>query len=287
MEQRVFASSDTFEARLEVAHFGSEILRNPDIRWQISTDGNTLLTEGRLEKKEILQDNGQFLGSIRFPLDQIDTPLQLTLEVSINQFSNQWDFWVYPEAKTEINRGVVHVTEVLDQETLHVLNEGGKVLWTLAPNSLADSSGGEIAVGFSSIFWNTAWTRGQAPHTLGILCNPEHPALRTFPTEYHSNWQWWDAMFHGQAIRMDGFEQEIEPVVRIIDDWFENRSLGLIFEARAGEGTILISGADLLSDLENRLEAKQLLNSLLAYMNTARFDPKVAVSFRELEKLSK
>jgi hypothetical protein len=27
---------------------------------------------------------------------------------------------------------------------------------------------GKVAIGFSSIFWNTAWTRGQPPHTLGI-----------------------------------------------------------------------------------------------------------------------
>ena len=28
---------------------------------------------------------------------------------------------------------------------------------------------GKVELGFSSIFWNTAWTRRQAPHTLGIL----------------------------------------------------------------------------------------------------------------------
>ena len=31
--------------------------------------------------------------------------------------------------------------------------------------------------GFSSIFWNTAWTHHQAPHTLGILCDPRGPAF--------------------------------------------------------------------------------------------------------------
>jgi len=285
LEKRVFASRDTFEAKIEVAHFGSETLRDPDIHWKISTRWDTLIAEGRFEKEEILLDNDQALGNIRLPLYHIAYPLQLTLEVSINQFSNQWDFWVYPEVKTEIDREKIHVTAVLDQPALNVLHDGGKVIWTLAPNTLSDTSGGEIAVGFSSIFWNTAWTSGQAPHTLGILCNPEHPAMKDFPTEYHSNWQWWDAMHNGQAILMDGFEQEIKPIVRIIDDWFENRSLGLIFEAKAGEGTIIVSGADLLSDQENRLEAKQLLNSLLGYMSSAQFDPQAAVSISELENL--
>ena len=29
------------------------------------------------------------------------------------------------------------------------------------------------------------------PTTLGILCDPRHPALANFPTEFNSNWQWW------------------------------------------------------------------------------------------------
>jgi len=285
MEKRVFSRAETYEAKIEVAHFGQDILRDPDIHWKVSTQWDTLIAEGSFEKEEILLDNNQILGSIQIPLDQILYPLQLNLEVSVNQYSNSWDFWVYPESNMEAIKGDIHVTSVLDQTAMKVLNDGGKVLWSLTPNSLTPAAGGEIALGFSSIFWNTAWTLGQAPHTLGILCNPEHPALGKFPTEYHSDWQWWDAMHHGQAIILNGFEHKIEPIVRIIDDWFENRSLGLIFEAQLGEGKIIVSGADLLSDTENRLEAAQLLHSLLSYMNSAQFEPKAEVSIGELQNL--
>jgi hypothetical protein len=273
MKKRVFSNSETFEATVEVAHFGSEILLAPDISWKISTQWDTVIFEGSFEKEEILLDNEQSLGYIQVPLDPILYPVQLTLEVSVNQHSNDWDFWVYPEVKAPIDSGDVYVTDVLDQAAIEVLNDGGKVLWALPQNSLSATAGGDIAVGFSSIFWNTAWTSGQAPHTLGILCNPEHAALDAFPTEYHSNWQWWDAMHHGQAINLNEFENKIEPIVRIIDDWFENRSLGLIFEAQVGEGKIIVSGADILSDQENRLEAKQLLYSLLNYMSSSQFQP--------------
>ncbi|MBE9517931.1 MAG: beta-galactosidase, partial [Bacteroidetes bacterium] len=273
MEKRVFSTGETFKAKIEVAHFGREILLAPDISWKISTQWDTVIFEGSFEKEEILLDNAQSLGHIQVPLDPILYPVQLTLEVSVNQHSNHWDFWVYPEVKVPIDKGDIHITDVLDQAAIEVLNNGGKVLWALPQNSLAATAGGDIAVGFSSIFWNTAWTSGQAPHTLGILCNPEHAALAAFPTEYHSNWQWWDAMHHGQAIILNGFENKIEPIVRVIDDWFENRSLGLIFEARVGDGKIIVSGADLLTNHENRLEAKQLLYSLENYMASHQFEP--------------
>lgn len=287
MEKRVFSTGETFKAKIEVAHFGREILLAPDISWKISTQWDTVIFEGSFEKEEILLNNAQSLGHIQIPLDPILYPVQLTLEVSVNQHSNHWDFWVYPEVKVPIDKGDIHITDVLDQASIEVLNDGGKVLWTLPQNSLSATAGGNIAVGFSSIFWNTAWTNGQAPHTLGILCNPEHAALAAFPTEYHSNWQWWDAMHHGQAIILNGFENKIEPIVRVIDDWFENRSLGLIFEARVGDGKIIVSGVDILSDLENRLEAKQLLYSLENYMASHQFEPASKISLDELTKLTK
>ncbi len=287
LQKRVFSNSETFEADVEVAHFGSEVLSDPDIRWKVSSGGGIVIAEGSFEKEEILLDNKQPLGDIKIQLDSILYPVKLILEVSVNQYSNNWDFWVYPEVKTGINESDIHVTDALDQRAIEVLKDGGKVLWSLPQNSLSTAFGGDIALGFSSIFWNTAWTNGQAPHTLGILCNPDHAALAGFPTEYHSNWQWWDAMHHGQAIILNGFENKIEPIVRVIDDWFENRSLGLIFEAQVGDGKIIVSGADILTDNENRLEAKQLLYSLKNYMTSSQFDPKTEISISELESLTK
>ena len=287
LQRRIFSNDQTFEAEVEAAHFGSEALSYPDIRWKISSAEGSLVAEGSFDKAELALGNAQSLGIIALELGQFSKAEKLNLEVSVTQYSNDWDFWVYPRALPDLDEGNILVTGVLDRAAKKVLQEGGKVLWTLAPNSLSDSSGGDIALGFSSIFWNTAWTNGQAPHTLGILCDPDHAALAEFPTEYHSNWQWWDAMHHGQAIRMDGFKSKIEPVVRIIDDWFENRPLGLIFEARVGDGKLLISGADLLSDRENRPEAKQLLYSLKKYMGSSRFQPSKEITNAELDQLIK
>jgi hypothetical protein len=287
LQHRIFSNDQTFEAEVEAAHFGSEALSDPDIRWKISSAEGGPVAEGSFDKAELALGNAHSLGIIRLELGQFTKAEKLNLEVSVNQYSNDWDFWVYPSALPDLDEGDILVTGVLDRAAKKVLQGGGKVLWTLAPNSLSDSSGGDIALGFSSIFWNTAWTNGQAPHTLGILCDPDHAALAEFPTEHHSNWQWWDAMHHGQVIRMDGFRSKIEPVVRIIDDWFENRPLGLIFEARVGEGKLLISGADLLSDKENRPEAKQLLYSLKKYMGSSRFQPSKEITNAELDQLIK
>ncbi len=174
----------------------------------------------------------------------------------------------------------------MDQATRDFLEQGGSVLLTLQKGALKPEYGGKIAIGFSSIFWNTAWTRGQAPHTLGILCNPNHPALADFPTEDHSNWQWWDAMSHAGAINLTAFPAGIRPIVRVIDDWFTNRPLALIFEAKTGKGKILVTGIDFSNGMDHRPEAKQLLYSLERYMTGKEFNPITEVSAEILQKLT-
>ena len=138
------------------------------------------------------------------------------------------------------------ITRTFDQSVEDHLQRGGKALLIPEKGSVRPERGGDIAVGFSSIFWNTSWTRGQPPHTLGILCDPGHPAFADFPTEGHTNWQWWEILKDAQAMRMESFDTLLVPIVRLIDDWNTNRSLALAFEVRAGAGSLLVISADIL-----------------------------------------
>ena len=178
------------------------------------------------------------------------------------------------------------MTDRLDAKALQRLQEGGNVLLSLRKGSLPAEAGGEVEIGFSSIFWNTAWTLGQAPHTLGILCNPAHPALSEFPTEYYSDYQWWDAMSHSGAIEVARIDKNLQPIVRVIDDWFTNRPLALLFEAKVGKGKLLVSGIDFWQDMDKRTEARQLLYSLKKYMCGNRFNPSSEVDAKDLSILS-
>ena len=286
LKKHVFSNAEDFVAEIDVAHFGREPIDAPTSKWTISNNRKEVLSQGAFQMNKLRIGNNQKVGDIEWSLSNIKEAQKLYLEVSVNEFSNGWDFWVYPKQKDNVNDNEMYITHTPDAEMFKVLNDGGKVIWTLKKGSLSKEFGGDIEVGFSSIFWNTAWTSGQAPHTLGIYCNPKHNALAKFPTEYHSNWQWWDVMYHGQAIILDKFSAQINPIVRIIDDWFENRSLGLIFEANVDKGKIIICGADLISNQEARLEAQQLLYSLRNYISSDKFNPEANITIEELKLLT-
>jgi hypothetical protein len=166
------------------------------------------------------------------------------------------------------------------------LAQGGKVLLLPLPATIRDDEKHPIKMGFSSIFWNTVWTNWQPPHTLGILCDPKHPALAQFPTEYHSNWQWWE-LIHDTAPFILTVHRDLQPVVQVVDDWVTARKLALVFEARVGKGKLLACSCDLVSDLENRPVARQMRHSLLAYMAGTRFDPKYDMTAAQLAELWK
>ena len=284
----IYTNVDSLTASIEVAHYGDDPIKACVPTWRISDINGKVILSGKLPQTDIALGNCIALGQISISLAFEQKAEKLILEVSVGSFTNSWDFWVYPSQKETIS-GIdnIKVVSTLDSATCKFLENGGSVLLSLKKESLKPEFGGTIAIGFSSIFWNTAWTKGQAPHTLGILCNPQHPALSNFPTEYYSNWQWWDAMSYSNAITLAPLSADLKPIVRVIDDWFTNRSMGLIFEAKVGKGKILISGIDFNKDMSKRHEAQQLLFSLKKYMLGSQFNPLVSLTASAIQNIVK
>jgi hypothetical protein len=285
LEKRIFTEGETMTAKIEVAHFGEKPLQAISPKWQLVEDGE-IMAEGILDQRDIPIGNAIQLGEAIYTFQNKNEPRKLSLKINIEKFENAWDIWVYPDGR-EMESADIKIVENLDRSTLEYLQNGGKVLLSLGKGKISPEMGGNVGVGFSSIFWNTAWTRNQKPHTLGILCDPSHPALKDFPAEYHSNWQWWDAMRHADAILLDSLSGDLKPIVRIIDDWVSNRSLALLFEAQTGKGKIVVSGTDLVNNLTSRPEARQLRFSLMQYMNSDAFKPNGNINSDELMKIIK
>jgi len=157
-------------------------------------------------------------------------------------------------------------------------------LLTLPPESIRNFDAAPVRLGFSSIFWNTAWTQRQPPTTLGILCDPKHPALAQFPTEFHSDWQWWYLLHRAGALRLDALPRDLHPIVRTIDDWATARPLALMIEGRVARGKILVCGFDLTGFLTDPVSL-QMKKSLLDYMQSDAFDPKTKLQPEQISQL--
>lgn len=283
MKKIIYQNDEDITAQIQVANFGENIL-NESITWNIKNTAGKVLWRGQFAKSKIPLGNSFIAGELKQSLSFMKEPGRFILTVTVDKYENSWDFFIYPAEKKEADANIL-VTQQLDEKAVLVLNNGGKVLLTVKKGTVRPNKGGDVQIGFSSIFWNTAWTANQPPVTMGILCNPRHPAFKEFPTQYHSNYQWQDAISHSNAIYLGEVSPTIKPVVRVIDDWVTARPLALIFECNVGKGKLLVSGIDLLSEQEKRPEARQLMYSLKKYMAGNEFKPAENISIEKVKAL--
>lgn len=291
MASRVATSGSAFAFTLDVAHFGRAAIADAQIAWRIVTEEGAVLAGGTFAQAAIPLGNAP-LGLQAAPVLSTVRPVAARLIVSIASAGaviaeNDWDLWVYPEAAapTAPQRRRIRRADRIDQGLLDDIAKGQDVLIGLPPERIANYPSKPVKLGFSSIFWNTLWTQHQAPTTLGILCDPQSPALTSFPTDAHSNWQWWYLIHRAGALRLDVLPKGVEPIVRVIDDWFTARPLGLIIEVRHGKGRAIICGFALDGAGTEDPVSRQLLASLETYMKSPSFKPAATVSAQQLSQL--
>ncbi|MFV0604538.1 MAG: beta-glucuronidase, partial [Niabella sp.] len=284
IEKFVYTNNETFKAAIELFHYEEKPL-HASISWLIKDESGTIVKKGNFTSKTYPVGNCLPVGNIVFPLQDIKKAKMLTLEVKVDNtpYTNDWDFWVYPKNTPQLlNETSIYYTDTLDKNAEKILNEGGKVFLNAAGKVV---KGKEIVQQFLPIFWNTSWFKMRPPHTLGILLNNQHPAFKYFPTSYYSNLQWWEIVNKAQVMHLEDFPKSFRLLVQPIDTWFMNRRLGLIFETKVGKGKLMVSSADLQSNLQERPAAKQLLYSLQQYMLSPNFNPANAVNINLVRDL--
>lgn len=287
----VYSNAEHLTAAIEVYHFGEKDL---DANIQISLKdptGKLVTSMAPLKKRLVIAGQNKILD-LDIDLASIVTPTKLTLEVSIanTQFANDWEFWVYPAQIATSNISSIYDCNSLNDSAMKILEGGGKVFLNLNGRV---TKGKEIVPSFTPVFWNTSWFKMRPPHTLGFVVDPKHPAFNNFPTEYHSNFQWWSLVNKAQVMHLEDFPAALRPLVQPIDTWFINRRLASVFEVRIGKGKLLVSSLN-LDKANNKdqeptadvLVARQLYHSLHQYMLTEKFQPAFQVAPQLIKDLS-
>jgi hypothetical protein len=284
LKRRVFTNDEVLIADLQIAHFGPKDLVNATTRWRLQAE-EAVIAMGELTNQSIATGGLRSLGRMESRLRTNDTAIRLRLivEVEAEGFSveNEWNIWVYPSQSPSVQAHSESIVHDLSDEAIRELESGKSLLWLVKPDRVAT----DLTMGFTPIFWNTIWTNRQSPHTLGIHCDPRHPALRRFVTDSHSDWQWWDLIHKSAAMDLSKLPASLKPVVQVIPDWNAPKRLGLIMEARVGNGKLLICSIDLQNQLGQRPVARQMRDSLVSYVNSEEFSPKTTLSVKEIVQL--
>ncbi|ESQ78955.1 sugar-binding domain-containing protein [Asticcacaulis sp. YBE204] len=281
LKDRVFTSDKTLSAEAELAHFGPKALSSVTPVWRILDAAGKTVQSGALAKRAAPRGKNLKLGTITADLSKLKSPAAYTLvlELKGTAFRNSWPFWVYPAS---VDAGVpvgVTVTASWD-EAKAALARGGRVLFL---SGKPEKPVPDLALTTVPIFWNRLMNPSRA-WMLGLLCDTQHAALGGFPTQANCDWQWVDLLEKTTALNVEALPKTLTPVVQPIDDWNRNLRLAMLFEAKVGEGRLMVTSFD-LSDagLKGHAGAPSLRRSVLDYMASAKFAPVTNLTVGELD----
>lgn len=282
MEKRTYTQGENFSATVDLANFGPVDLKTANPQWTITDARGSEIAAGTLPTRDVSTGVLTSLGNIAAPLAKASPPCKLKVTVALRgtDCANDWDIWVYPAAAAPQPPKNIVVANVWNEETKAALAAGKNVLFLMGKKTKTTLPGS-----FLPIFWSPVWFPTQIPNTSGMLCDPKHPLFAKFPTEFHTNWQWYDLLNHSQALILDDTPASYRPLVQVIDNFARNHKLGTVFETRVGPGQLLVCTIDISSDMEKRPAARQFATSLYAYLDSDAFKPASELDIAVLDNL--
>lgn len=275
MPKRVWTNNELFYGEIVIPNYYKSDLKNVDIQCEVS-NCNQMLYSGSLYCPMIPQGKVSSCGKISFTMKELSqaTKLEIVLKAPSLKISNKYEVWVYPEKVTE-NAGDILIAEQATPELLEKIKSGTSVL--LVPKNMKDLE----RTTFTPPFWSTILFDYQ-PKTMGIVCDPNHPVFKDFPTDGYTNWQWWELLRSASVARINKTPVSYRPIVQAIDHPIRNDKLGVIMETQIEKGKLLICMLDILSEPDKRIVARQLKHSILNYMNSSDFCPKKVNGLEEI-----
>jgi len=285
-----WTNTEAFSATVKVANFSNQNITN-DLNWTVVDQSGKEVQTGAFKNPKIPFGGLYSLGKIQFPLSFQKTAQKLTIKLAIgnSKFNNSYPVWVYPPAsKPGVDNEIV-VASDLNTDLMNQLKMSKKVLLMPDAASVKKNSIGGL---FPPDFWNYGMFKGisegakkpVSPGTLGLLTNPKHPIFNRFPTDSHTNWQWFSIIKASNPLNLNLTDKGYRPIVQVIDNLERNNKYGLIFEFKVGEGKLLICMSK-LDEIENKPEAAQLYNSIISYMKSVDFNPKANIDEKLLTEM--
>lgn len=289
----LYSSGQTIPVEWVISNFGDTPISKGELTWCLRGD-DKVLVQGILSNVDASVGDVDEIGRTTITLPEVTKPLKATVEVDVNPggWSNSWDIWVFPPipeggqlpepvavseglcellveryenvvpAETaEGAKAKVLVTDKAGPSLVEALRLGKKVLYLGIPAQ------GQMMVGarMGNWFWHK-----QA----GTVIASDHLAFGDFPNEGFMNQPWFRLMDQAVQLTPDNPLKQADKLMvgRGSEGYFST-----VFEAKSGNGAILVSGLDLTRKTRNMPESAYLLDQMIRYVASEEFSPTGAI----------
>lgn len=287
-----YEAGERLIAEVEAANFGKENIEGV-FCWTLA--GKKSVSEnGNCEPAEIKSKNtviatgedteiticrpGSYteVGSLDIPLDFVEKNTALTLKVRIGDSISAYPIWVYRKT-TPVCPENVYETRAFDMKTRENLQNGGRVY--LSPDADKESLPNSIKTQFTTDFWSVG-TFADQEGGMGQLIDTEHPIFKEFPTDFHTDWQWW-IMATKRAVILP---HPMKTIITEMDSYAFLRPMAQMIEFRCLKGKVLLSTMELHKS-QQYPEVRALQASIYTYLSGENFEPAEEITEEELSML--
>lgn len=273
MEKYTYESGETLTAQILAANYGKQDMEG---RLQYRLSGGGKEYKGYLNNIRYEKGNLTLAGEIQIPLTQWTKAQELSLEVELSgeaHLYNQYPVWVYPKVQPQCP-DTVYEARYPDEQARHVLEQGGTVY--LSPDATLEALPHSIRTQFTTDFWSVGTFAAQEGG-MGQYIDTQHPIFASFPTQKHTNWQWW-CMATQRAVILP---RAYRAIVTEMDSYAYLRPMAQLIEWRCGKGKVLLSTFG-LHNLQQYPEARALQDSIYRYLASGQCEPEQTITIEEL-----
>ena len=282
MPRYTYEEGEHLTAEVEVANFGKESIRG-ELGWMlgyrdcaVNTGRGELRCDRADRQKNCPPGTYTSLGRLDIPLEVKGVSAALILTVSIGGCTSTYPVWVYQKTSPECPKNV-YETRVFDEQTRAVLQNGGRVY--LSPDADRESLPNSIKTQFTTDFWSVG-TFAEQEGGMGQLIDTEHPIFRNFPTDFHTDWQWWIVAGKRAVI----LPRSIKSVITEMDSYAFLRPMAQLIEFNCLNGKVLLSTMELHKSLQYP-EARALQAAIYEYLSGEEFRPAEELTVEELRTM--
>lgn len=282
MPRYTYEEGEHLTAEVEVANFGKESIAG-ELGWTLGyrdcavNSGRGELRCDRADRqKNCPPGTYTSLGRLDIPLEVKGVSAALILTVSIGDCTSTYPVWVYQKTSPECPKNV-YETRVFDEQTRAVLQNGGRVY--LSPDADRESLLNSIKTQFTTDFWSVG-TFAEQEGGMGQLIDTEHPIFRNFPTDFHTDWQWWIVAGKRAVI----LPRSMKSVITEMDSYAFLRPMAQLIEFNCLNGKVLLSTMELHKSLQYP-EARALQAAIYEYLSGEEFRPAEELTVEELRTM--
>ena len=115
---------------------------------------------------------------------------------------------------------------------------------------------------------------------MGQLIDATHPIFADFPTDSHTDWQWWPMASQRAVIMPENYSTMIAE----LDSYAYLRPMAQLLECRCGGGRLLLSTLS-LQDLMRYPEARALQTAIYRYLASEDFCPEQEIAVEAIRQM--